>query len=113
MRIVAAGAALLLLVGCYSPSDLMKDQPGLVVASTKSAKAFALCALPLWQEHSSGVTMSETEAGYRLVNGFGQQTDEVLDIRQTRTGSVAKLYQRVAWSQIGRGDIRKSLYDCR
>lgn len=46
MRIVAVGAALLLLAGCYSPSDLMKGQPGLVVASTKSAKAFALCAFP-------------------------------------------------------------------
>jgi hypothetical protein len=57
--------------------------------------------------------MTETSAGYRLVNGFAQQTDDVLDISQTKSGSVAKLYQRVAWSQLGRGGLRDSLQKCR
>ena len=113
MRILIAGVALALLAGCSSPSDLMKGEPDLAVVSSKSPKAFALCAFPEWQDHSSSAAMSETETGYRLVNGFGSQTDEVLDIRQTKTGSIASLYQRVAWSQIGRSGIRDSVNKCR
>lgn len=56
--------------------------------------------------------MSETERGYRIVNGFAQQTDEVLDITKGTAGTVANLYQRVAWSQVGRTGIRDSMKQC-
>ncbi|WP_426234709.1 hypothetical protein [Pseudomonas sp. TWP3-2] len=99
--------------GCSSPSDLMASAPAISVSSTKTPKAFALCVFPAWQEHNSTASMSETISGYRIVNGFAQQTDDVLDIAQSKTGSVAKLYQRVAWSQIGRGELRDSLQKCK
>nr|WP_081955404.1 hypothetical protein [Pseudomonas lutea] len=113
MRILIGALAVALLAGCSSPADLMSSPADLTVATSKSAKAYALCVFPEWQEHSSAAVMSETSNGYRIVNGFGQQTDEVLDITNTRDGSVGKLYQRVAWSQLGRSAIRDSMRKCR
>jgi hypothetical protein len=57
--------------------------------------------------------MSETANGYRIVNGFGQQTDDVLDITNAYVGAVGELYQRVAWSQLGRSFLRESMQKCR
>jgi uncharacterized lipoprotein len=113
MKLFVGAVAVALLAGCSSPSELMSSPPDVTVKSNKAPKAFALCAFPEWQEHSSGATLSETANGYRLVNGFGQQTDDVLDITRTQSGSVAKLYQRVAWAQLGRAEIRDSLQKCR
>lgn len=113
MRVLIGALALALLAGCISPSDLMSSPPAVTVTSSKTPKAFALCVFPEWQEHNSNASMMETVTGYRLVNGFAQQTDDVLDIRQADLGSVAKLYQRVAWSQLGRGGLRDSLQNCR
>jgi len=113
MRLFVGAVAVVLLAGCSSPSDLMSSAPAVTVASAKTPKAFALCVFPEWQEHNSNASMSETATGYRLVSGFAQQTDDVLDISQAKSGSVAKLYQRVAWSQLGRGGLRDSLQKCR
>lgn len=113
MRILIGALAVALLAGCSSPSDLMSSAPDVSVASIKSPKALALCVFPTWQEHSANAAMNETASGYRIVNGFGKQTDDVLDISQTPAGSVAKLYQRVAWSQLGRSGLRDSLQKCR
>ncbi|SFX17916.1 hypothetical protein SAMN03159390_00646 [Pseudomonas sp. NFACC49-2] len=113
MRFFVGAVAVALLAGCSSPSDLLSSEPAVTVSSAKSPKAFALCVFPQWQEHSSSATMTETAHGYRLVNGFAQQTDDVLEISQTKAGSIAKLYQRVAWSQLGRSGIRDSLQQCR
>ncbi|MBV4496368.1 hypothetical protein HU715_013435 [Pseudomonas sp. SWRI12] len=113
MRLFVGAVAVALLAGCSSPSDLMSSAPAVTVTSTKAPKAFALCVFPEWQEHNSNASMSETPAGYRLVSGFAQQTDDVLDISHAKSGSVAKLYQRVAWSQLGRGALRDSLQKCR
>lgn len=110
MKLFVGALAVALLAGCSSPSDLMSTSPAVTVASAKTPKAFALCVFPEWQEHNSNASMTETSAGYRLVNGFA---DDVLDISQTKSGSVAKLYQRVAWSQLGRGGLRDSLQKCR
>ncbi|POA52137.1 MULTISPECIES: hypothetical protein [unclassified Pseudomonas] len=113
MRILIAAVAFAVLAGCSSSADLMSSTPEVTVTSAKTPKAFALCVFPEWQEHNSNASMTETSTGYRLVNGFAQQTDDVLDIREAKSGSVAKLYQRVAWSQIGRGGLRDSLQQCR
>jgi outer membrane biogenesis lipoprotein LolB len=114
MRIlVVALAAAALLAGCSSPSDLMSSPANLTVTTSKSAKAYALCVFPEWQEHSTAAVMSETAKGYRIVNGFGQQTDDVLDITSAQAGAVGKLYQRVAWSQLGRSSLRDSMQKCR
>jgi hypothetical protein len=113
MKIILGALVLVLLAGCSSPSDLVASGPSITVSSSKTPKAMALCVFPAWQEHNSTASMSETASGYRLVNGFAQQTDDVLDITSAKTGSVAKLYQRVAWSQIGRGDLRESLQRCK
>ncbi|MBK5373495.1 hypothetical protein JFT81_02450 [Pseudomonas sp. TH43] len=113
MKLIVGALAVALLAGCSSPSDLMASAPSITVSSAKTPKAIALCVFPAWQEHNSNASMSETASGYRLVNGFAQQTDDVLDISSAKTGSVAKLYQRVAWSQIGRGDLRESLQKCK
>lgn len=113
MRILIGALAVALLAGCSSPADLMSSPPEVTVTTTKSPKSFALCVFPQWQEQSSTAVMSETDNGYRLVNGFGQQTDDVLDITKGYAGTVANLYQRVAWSQIGRSSIRDSIQKCR
>lgn len=113
MKSIVGPLAFALLAGCSSPSDLMSSAPAATVTTTKTPKAFALCVFPDWQEHNSNASISETANGYRLVNGFAQQTDDVLDINQAKSGSVAKLYQRVAWSQLGRGGLRDSLQKCR
>lgn len=113
MKLIVVALGAVLLVGCSSPSDLIASGPALTVSSTKAPKALALCVFPAWQEHNSNASMSETANGYRIVNGFAQQTDDVLDITSTKTGSVGKLYQRVAWSQVGRGDLRESLQKCK
>ncbi|PMY37306.1 hypothetical protein C1Y35_19660 [Pseudomonas sp. GW456-L14] len=113
MKFFVGAVAVALLAGCSSPSDLMSSNPAVTVTSAKTPKALALCVFPQWQEHSSSATMTETATGYRLVNGFAQQTDDVLDVRSTKSGSVAKLYQRVAWSQLGRSGLRDSLQQCR
>jgi uncharacterized lipoprotein YajG len=105
--------SMVMMAGCSSPSDLMASAPSATVSSTKTPKALSLCVFPVWQEHNSNASMSETANGYRLVSGFAQQTDDVLDITLTKTGSVANLYQRVAWSQIGRGDLKESLQKCK
>ena len=113
MRILVVALAAALLAGCSSPSDLMSSPASLTVTTSKSAKAYALCVFPEWQEHSTSAVMSETANGYRIVNGFGQQTDDVLDITNAYAGAVGELYQRVAWSQLGRSSLRDSMQKCR
>jgi len=113
MKLILGVLAVALLAGCSSASDLMSSDPAITVYSAKAPKALAICVFPSWQEHSTSATMSETQNGYRLVNGFAQQTDDVLDIKSSKSGSVANLYQRVAWSQIGRGGLRDSLQKCK
>lgn len=112
-RIAITCTSMVIVVGCSSPSDLVASGPVVTVSSTKAPKALAMCVFPVWQEHNSNASMSETANGYRIVSGFAQQTDDVLDITAAPKGSVAKLYQRVAWSQIGRGDLRESLQKCK
>lgn len=58
--------------------------------------------------------MSETTNGYRIVAGseINGQTDDVLDIKKASTGSVVKLYQRAAWQQMGRGELKSSFNSC-
>jgi len=113
MKLIVGALAVALLAGCSSPSDLVASGPSVTVSSAIAPKALALCVFPVWQEHNSNASMSETANGYRIVSGFAQQTDDVLDITAAPKGSVAKLYQRVAWSQIGRGDLRESLQKCK
>lgn len=113
MKLIVGALAVALLAGCSSPSDLVASGPSVTVSSAKAPKALALCVFPVWQEHNSNASMSETANGYRIISGFAQQTDDVLDITAAPKGSVAKLYQRVAWSQIGRGDLRESLQKCK
>jgi outer membrane biogenesis lipoprotein LolB len=113
MRILVGAFAVALLSGCSTPSDLMSSPPNLSIATSKPAKSYALCVFPQWQEHSSTAVMSETANGYRIINGFGQQTDDLLDVTTTPTGAVAMLYQRMAWSQLGRSSLRDSMQKCR
>ncbi|WP_122603924.1 hypothetical protein [Pseudomonas viridiflava] len=114
MRILIGALALALLAGCSTPSDLMAEKPQLTATSTKAPKAIALCVYPAWQDYRSSSVMSETVSGYRIVAGseMNRQTDDVLNIEKAGSGSIAKLYQRVAWSQIGRGVLRDSLNRC-
>ncbi|KIY18165.1 hypothetical protein RD00_13935 [Pseudomonas amygdali pv. tabaci] len=114
MRILIGTLTLALLAGCSTPSDLMAEKPQLTATSTKAPKLVALCAYPAWQDYRSSSVMSETLTGYRIVAGseMSQQTDDVLNIEKAGTGSIVKLYQRAAWSQMGRGGLRDSLNRC-
>ncbi len=114
MRILIATVAVAMLAGCATPSDLLKGAPALSATTKKSPKAFALCVYPTWQDYRTSSIMSETADGYRLIAGsdVNSQTDDVLDIKRTSSGSVVKLYQRMAWQQLGRRDLRESLNNC-
>nr|WP_122503109.1 hypothetical protein [Pseudomonas viridiflava] len=114
MRILIGTLAVAMLAGCSTPSDLMAEKPQLTATSAKAPKAIALCVYPAWQDYRSSSVMSETVSGYRIVAGseMNRQTDDVLNIENAGSGSIVKLYQRVAWAQIGRGVLRDSLNRC-
>lgn len=114
MRVVITALLITWLTACTTPGDLINGEPVISMKSNKSPKAVALCIYPDWQEYQSTATMSETIDGYRLVSGsdMNGQTNDVLDIKQSANGSIAKLYQRMAWQQIGRSRISDSLNRC-
>lgn len=114
MKVFVGVLAVALLAGCTTPSDLMKDSPELSATTKKDPKTFAICVYPSWQDYRSSAVMSETSAGYRIVagNDMNGQTDDVLDIRKSSSGSVVMLYQRMAWQQLGRGDLKDSIHRC-
>lgn len=114
MRILIGALAVALLAGCTTPSDLLAGKPELRVWSTKAPKEIAVCVFPAWQDYRASSVISETVNGYRIVAGSGHngQTDDLLDIEKAKTGSAVALYQRAAWSQIGRDGIRDALNKC-
>ncbi|WP_124303130.1 hypothetical protein [Pseudomonas chlororaphis] len=114
MRILIGLVAVAMLAGCTTPSDLLKDSPELSATTKKDPRTFAICVYPSWQDYRSSAVMSETSAGYRIVagNDMNGQTDDVLDIRKSSSGSVVRLYQRMAWQQLGRGDLKNSINRC-
>lgn len=114
MRKIFTAVALIALAGCTTPGDLLKSDPLVVSETKKDPKEFALCVYPEWQEYQSTATMSETTNGYRLVSGseMAGQTNDVLDIKRTATGSTVRLYQRMAWQQVGRSKVTESLNRC-
>lgn len=116
MRILltAVVAVSVLMAGCTTPSDLLKGAPELSANTKKSPKAYALCVYPSWQDYRSSSNMSETANGYRIVAGsdMNGQTDDVLDIKRTDFGSSVRLYQRMAWQQMGRGALKSSFNSC-
>jgi len=114
MRKILTALALIALTGCTSPGDLLKGDPSVSRETSKDPKSVALCAYPDWQEYQSTATMSETTDGYRLVSGsdMNGQTNDVLDIKRSATGSTVKLYQRMAWQQVGRSKVTESLNRC-
>lgn len=114
MKLFVGALAMVVLAGCTTPSDLLKGAPELSANTRKDPKAYALCVYPSWQDYRSSAVMSETSTGYRLVagNDMNGQTDDVLDIRNIKGGSAVKLYQRMAWQQLGRADLKKSFNSC-
>ena len=114
MRILIGTLAVAMLVGCSTPSDQMAEKPQLTATSMKAPKVISLCAFPAWQDYRSSSVMSETLTGYRIVAGseMNRQTDDVLNIEKGGNGSIVKLYQRAAWSQIGRAGLIDSLNRC-
>jgi len=114
MRILIGAVGLALLAGCTTPGDLLKSDPTIVAETSKSPKAYALCVLPVWQEHQAGATMNETLTGYRLISSAESigQTNEVLEINKTTRGSDVRLYQRMPGITIGRSKIISSVNSC-
>lgn len=116
MRLLWMLAALssVFLAGCTTPSDLLKASPELSANTKKDPKTYALCVYPSWQDYRSSSVMSETSSGYRIVagNDMNGQTDDVLDIRKSSNGSSVKLFQRMAWQQLGRAELKESFNSC-
>lgn len=113
MRILIGAVAVSLLAGCVSPSDLKGKPPTKTESTQKSPKAYALCVFPKWQDARSEAVMSETADGYRLVIGAMQLTDELLEVKQSPTGSSVAFYQRVAWMPgVGRSAIEDAVKSC-
>jgi hypothetical protein len=113
MRVLIGALAVSLLAGCSSPGDVKKNDPSISASTNKSAKKYALCVFPKWQEQRSTSTMSETENGYRLVVATDMMTDEVLEIYSAGTGSKVALYQRMPWSKMwGRAALEAAVREC-
>ncbi|QPG62055.1 hypothetical protein HFV04_021370 [Pseudomonas sp. BIGb0427] len=113
MRILIGAVSVAVLAGCVSPSDLKGSTPTATASTKKSPKAYALCVFPKWQDARSEAVMSETADGYRLVIGAMQLTDELLEVRQTPSGSSVAFYQRVAWMPgVGRSAIEEAVRSC-
>ncbi|WP_433899418.1 hypothetical protein [Pseudomonas sp. PSE1(2024)] len=113
MKLIVGAMALALLAGCSSPGDIKKNDPTITASTNKSAKKYALCVFPRWQDQRSTSTMSETENGYRLVVATDMMTDEVLEVTSTGAGSKVSLYQRMPWSKMwGRGEIEAAVREC-
>lgn len=114
MRTITWALAIAMLAGCTTPSDLLRGSPQLSATTKKDPKTYALCVYPSWQDYRSSSIMSETSSGYRIVAGseMNGQTDDVLDIKKSSSGSVANLYQRASWQQMGRGELKSSFNRC-
>lgn len=113
MRILIGALAVALLAGCSSPGDVKKNDPTISASTNKSAKKYALCVFPKWQEERSTSTMSETENGYRLVVATDMMTDEVLEVISAGAGSKVALYQRLPWSKMwGRSALEAAVREC-
>ncbi|WP_166219710.1 hypothetical protein [Pseudomonas atagonensis] len=113
MKLIVGALALALLAGCSSPGDIKKNDPTISASTNKSAKKYALCVFPRWQDQRSTSTMSETENGYRLVVATDMMTDEVLEVISTGAGSKVSLYQRMPWSKMwGRGELEAAVREC-
>ncbi|GFM89330.1 hypothetical protein PSCICO_47290 [Pseudomonas cichorii] len=113
MRFFIGALAVALLAGCVSPSDLKGNTPSITANTKKPPKAYALCVFPKWQDARSEAVLSETVDGYRLVVGAMKLTDELLEVKQTPTGSSVTFYQRVAWMPgVGRSAIEDAVKSC-
>ncbi|WP_025110073.1 hypothetical protein [Pseudomonas sp. H1h] len=113
MKLIVGALAVALLAGCSSPGDVKKNDPTISTSTNKSAKKYALCVFPKWQEQRSTSTMSETESGYRLVVATDMMTDEVLEVSSAGTGSKVALYQRLPWSKMwGRAALEAAVREC-
>ncbi len=113
MKLIVGALAVAMLAGCASPGDVKKNEPTISTSTAKSAKKYALCVFPKWQEQRSTATMSETENGYRLVIATDMMTDEVLEISGAGSGSKVALYQRMPWSKMwGRGALEAAVREC-
>jgi hypothetical protein len=100
VAILAASA--LLSAGCYSPGTLVQKGPTFSASTGKTPKSYALCVFPQWQESRPDATLSETQTGYRLISGNDMNTNEILNISKTASGSAVKFYQR-AYLDFGSG----------
>lgn len=113
MKFFVGVLAAALLAGCSSPGDVKKNEPTISASTSKSAKKYALCVFPRWQEQRTTSTMSETDNGYRLVVATEMMTDEVLEISKAGAGSKVALYQRMPWSKMwGRGALEAAVREC-
>ncbi|KRW62328.1 hypothetical protein [Pseudomonas sp. TTU2014-080ASC] len=114
MKLLMGGLVLAAIAGCTTASDLLRGAPEITATTKKSPKEYALCVFPAWQDYRSSANLSETIDGYRIVVGTeaNGQTDDVLDIKSDGSGSKVMLYQRAAWAQLGRGELRNSLNRC-
>lgn len=113
MKFFVGVLAAALLAGCSSPGDVKKNESTIRASTSKSAKKYALCVFPRWQEQRTTSTMSETDNGYRLVVATEMMTDEVLEISNAGAGSKVALYQRMPWSKMwGRGALEAAVREC-
>jgi len=90
------------LSGCATPEQMRKEGPFLTVVSKKSPQAVAVCISSKWENFglfktAVPVNMRMTEQGYTVsvFNAAISQTDYLLDIVITDSGSTTKYYKRV------------------
>ncbi len=110
MKNLISGLGLVLLAGCVSPADLQKNDPVVDSLTQKTAREYARCLAPKWQDLNSDVASTETETGYRIrldIDLVGTPAMALVD--QASNGARVRVYLRNGtwsnWASVARSCI--------
>ncbi|ANN65729.1 hypothetical protein [Bordetella bronchialis] len=87
-RRLCAAAALLVLAGCTSPSDLLKRDPVFFGRTSKSPQAYAQCVADGWRGQGEQVKTIAISNGYDVVAEGAMGPSSVVRILQYANGNV-------------------------
>lgn len=102
MRILIAGAALMLLAGCSSVAEIRATPAVLSLASSKSAKAVAECIRDGWQATSIvggsvGGILQQTGDRFAVVAPNSESPWHVADVVPASSGSAVRYHFYRTW----------------
>jgi hypothetical protein len=88
--IPAIAVAYALLAGCASaPND-----PTLILQTSKSPEAYAMCVVPKLQQNALNPSVSQTQRRYKIVVPSKVAADDVLEAYKSGNGGKVFVYER-------------------